>query len=322
MDHKTKKICLSLIVITIIIAICSVVFGTKTINLFTLSDNPIDQQIIWDLRLPRTIAAITSGMTLAASGLLIQIGMNNQLADSSILGFQSGATLMALIIMLAFPALYPVLPLFAFVGGLLVYLIVFAIAQKNRSAIFLIVAGIAISSVIRSLINLVSQLFAENLENTISWMNGSLNTVQFDEAQLMLIYSVIMLIIALIIATRVEILLMDDDYLQNLGLNTNRYRFLTSSVAILLASISVSFVGTIGFVGLLAPHISRRLVNNRAINLMPTSILIGGILVAGSDFLQRIVFPIYEIPVGIIMSFIGGIYLVVLLIRSNHVTVS
>ncbi len=321
MDSNPKQRIVMLLILLGVIAILSIVLGTKVINPFDSGLSEIDQQIVFDLRMPRMIAAVVSGMTLAASGLLIQISMNNQLADTSILGFQSGATLVALIIMLAIPSLYPVLPLFAFLGGLFVYMIIFLISRKNSSAIFLIVAGIAISSIIRSMINLVSTLFAENLQDTIAWTNGSLNTVQMSDAKLMLIYSSILLVIALVVSTRVDILLLDDDYLHNIGVNSRKYRLLIAGLAILLTSVSVSFVGTIGFVGLLAPHIARRLVANSGYILMPVTILIGGILVAGCDLLQRIIFPIYEIPVGITMSFIGGTYLVILLIRSNHVRV-
>lgn len=321
MASKTQRITITLLILLGVIAFLSVIFGTKMINPFELANSPVDQQILFDLRMPRMLAAVVSGMTLAASGLLIQISMNNQLADSSILGFQSGATLVALIIMLAVPSLYPLLPLFAFLGGLAVYGVIFLISRKNSSSMFLIVAGIAISSIIRSMINLVSTLFAENLQSTIAWTNGSLNTVQMADVKLMVIYSTVLIIIAIIVSLRVDILLLDDDYLQNIGVNPRKYRLLISALAILLSAISVSFVGTIGFVGLLAPHIARRLVPNSGYNLMPVTILIGGILVSGCDLLQRLLFPIYEIPVGITMSFIGGTYLIILLVRSNNVRV-
>lgn len=320
MVKSNKKIFVVLLILLGAIAFLSLLLGTKVINPFA-DLSPVEKQILWQLRMPRTLAAIVSGMTLAASGLLIQTSMNNQLADSSILGFQSGATLVALIIMLAVPSLYPFLPLFAFLGGLAVYSLIILISRKNASSIFMVVAGIAISSVIRSMINLVQTLFAEDLQNTIAWTNGSLNTVQLNDVMLMVIYSLILLTVALLIAIRLDLLLLDDDYLQNIGVNPKRLRLIASSIAILLSSISVSFVGTIGFVGLLAPHIARRLVNNSSQILMPATILIGGILVAGCDFLQRIIFPIYEIPVGITMSFVGGIYLVLLLVRSNDVRV-
>ncbi len=321
MVNKTQRITITLLILLGVIAFLSVIFGTKIINPFDISNSPVDKQILFDLRMPRMLAAVVSGMTLAASGLLIQISMNNQLADSSILGFQSGATLVALFIMLEVPSLYPFLPLFAFFGGLAVYGVIFLISRKNSSSMFLIVAGIAISSISRSMINLVSTLFAENLQSTIAWTNGSLNTVQMADVKLMVIYSTVLIIIAIIVSLRVDILLLDDDYLQNIGVNPRKYRLLISALAILLSAISVSFVGTIGFVGLLAPHIARRLVPNSGYNLMPVTILIGGILVSGCDLLQRLIFPIYEIPVGITMSFIGGTYLIILLVRSNNVRV-
>ncbi|MFV0246810.1 MAG: FecCD family ABC transporter permease [Mycoplasmatales bacterium] len=321
MENKTIKLCILLIILLVIIAFFGVILGTKVINPFG-NLTSLDQQIIYNLRLPRVLAGIICGMTLSASGLLIQISMNNQLADTTILGFQSGATLMALIIMLVIPSAYPLLPLIAFLGGIFVYFIIYLISRKNSSAIFLIVSGIAISAIIRSLINLVSTLFSENLTSTLAWVNGSLNTVQMNDVYYMIFYSTILLIITLIISLKIDLLLLDDNYLINLGIKPRFYRMLVTLLAILLTSVSVSFVGTISFVGLLGPHIARRLCSNAGFNLMPVSILIGAILVAGCDLLQRIIFPIYELPVGISMSFIGGIFLIILLIRSNNVKVS
>lgn len=320
MEIKTIEKCLLLIVLLIVIIIVSITLGTKTINIFAIT-NQIDKQIVFELRIPRVIAAIASGITLAASGLLIQTALNNQLADSSILGFQSGATLVALIIMLALPRLYPLLPIFAFIGGLFVFLIIFAVTKHNQNAIFLIVAGIAVSSIIRSLINLISTMYAENLENTVSWLNGSLNTINYNEAMQMLTYALLLIVLTLIITYRLDLLLLDDTYLLSIGVNGSKYRFFVTALAILLAAVSVSFVGTIGFVGLIAPHIARHIVDNRSVNLMPVTILMGAILVSGCDLLQRLIFPVYEIPVGITLSMIGGTYLLALLVRSNNVRV-
>ncbi len=321
MDKKTKRLIYILAITNLLVIAFAIIIGTEIINPFLAFKNPVYHDIIFKLRIPRIIAAVFAGMTLAASGVLIQVSMDNQLADTSILGFQSGATLMALIVMLIYPGLYNYLPLIAFIGGMAVYLIVFSISTKTKGAVYLIVCGIAVSSVIRALINLISLLFAENLENTIAWINGSLATVSLTDVKLMSIYSIIILIIAIIIAQKLDLLQMDDDFLLNLGVKPVRLRFIVSAVAILLASVSVSFVGTIGFVGLLAPHISRRLVGNGARELLPVSILVGSLLVVGCDTIQRFIFPIYEIPVGTSLSFIGGIYLIYLLIRSNRVNI-
>ncbi len=322
MDRKSKQIFSLLVIILVTSLIIGMFWGTSYIPPREVFSNEINKQIVFELRTPRMIAALISGMTLAASGLLIQNSMRNQLADSSILGFQSGATLMALLIMLAVPSLYPILPLISFCGGLIVYIIIILISRQNSSSLFIVVSGIAISAVVRSMISLVTLLFADNFENTVSWTNGSLNSVSQVDAALMLFYGTLLLVVTIMIIGKLDLLLLDDEYLTNLGVNTTKMRIGATLLAILLTSVSVSFVGTIGFVGLLAPHITRRLVVNTSANLMPISIVLGGVLVLGCDTLQRLLIPIYEIPVGTIMSLFGGIYLVYLLVRSQDVRVS
>ncbi len=318
MERRTLKAVIILSLIIVVTFLVSLTFGIEWINIFDISDD-VSYQIVMQLRLPRTIAALTSGMTLALSGMLIQMSLKNQLADSSILGFQSGATLFALLVLLVFPNLYVSLPLIAFIGGMLVYLIVFVIASRLDSGVHLIIVGIAISAVIRSFINILSLLNASELENTVLWTNGSLAMVSLSDSMVMLVYSIILIIVTILMIGYLDFNLLDDEMLLNLGLNYNVVRFLTATLAILLASVSVSFVGTIGFVGLLAPHIARRLVTNTAKNMVVMSMLVGGLLVLGCDVMQRVIFPIYEVPVGILMSFIGGSFLIILLLRRSSV---
>ncbi len=316
MNKKSINIIIILISLLLVTCYLSLFFGTQYIAPKEVFSNAINQQIVLNIRLPRTIAAILTGMTLAMSGYLIQAALQNQLADANILGFQSGATLFAMFVILVNPLLYPLLPLLSFSGGLIVFLIVFTVAKKTNGSVYIIVAGIAINAVVRSFINFLSLIYADELENTMSWLNGSLNGVTTMDALYMLIYSVILTIIVIIFTTKIDLNILDDLYLLNLGLNPIVIRLLTTTLAILLSSISVSFVGTIGFVGLLAPHIARRLVTNTAVNMLPVVMLIGSMLVLFSDTLQRIIIPIYEIPVGIIMSLIGGVFLITLLLRS------
>lgn len=315
---KSKQIILFLAITNLLVVAISIVIGSEMINPFTDLANPIYADIIFKLRLPRIIAGVFAGMTLAASGLLIQISLNNQLADASILGFQSGATLVAMIVMLVVPALYPILPIIAFIGGFAVFILVYLVSARNQGGLYLIIAGIAIGAIIRSLISAVTLLFADNLQNTLTWTSGSLTTVSQLDSSLIAIYSLVLLSICMLIAKRLDFLLLDDQFILNLGGKPHKLRFLVCTLAILLAAVSISFVGSIGFVGLLGPHISRKLVGNDARHLMPTSILVGSLLVLGCDTLQRLIFPIYEIPVGIVLSLIGGTYLVFLIIRSNH----
>ncbi len=316
MQNKTKITISILVVILLLLMVIAIFGGSKIINPMNIAKGSVEYDILVKLRLPRVVSAVIIGMTLAVSGLLIQTSLNNSLADSSILGFQSGATLMALIIMLVFPKAYSYLPLCSFLGGIIVYFIIYFISKKFSNQITIIICGIAISAVIKSFINLLTVLFSERIETTLSWSNGSLNSINLSDMKLIMLYGVILLIISLLLIKQYDLLYFDDQYLINLGVNTKLLRFSTSIVAIMLASVSVSFVGTIAFVGLMAPHIARHLVSNSMYNLLPTTLLIGGVLVLACDTLQRILIPMYEIPVGIMLSFIGGIYLLVLVYRS------
>ncbi len=321
MEKKTKRILIALALILAILFIIAVCFGSQFINPMHINRGSVEYDIIVKLRLPRIISAIIIGMTLGVSGLLIQVSLNNPLADSSILGFQSGATLFAIIIMLIFPTAYNYLPLFSFVGGMLVYLIIYFVSQKFNSSITVIICGIAISAIIRSFINLLTVIFSQNIETTLSWSNGSLNSINQSDMKLMVFYGVILLLISMLLIKQYDLLYFDDLYLINLGINVKILRFSTSIIAIMLASVSVSFVGTISFVGLIAPHIARRLVSNSMHNLLPTTLLIGGVLVLLCDTAQRILIPMYEIPVGITLSLIGGTYLLILVYRSYDVRI-
>lgn len=320
MPSWKKKIIL-LTITNLVVVVFAIILGSETINPFAENLDPVYYDIIFKLRLPRIVAGMFAGMTLAASGLIIQVSLNNQLADASILGFQSGATLVAMIVMLALPSLYPIMPIIAFCGGMVVFLIIYSISLRNQGALFLIIGGIAVGAVIRSLISIVTLLFADNLQNTLSWTNGSLTTVNITDAKLIAIYSIILLIIALVLSLRLDFLLLDDQFILNLGKNPRKLRFMYATIGILLSSVSISFVGSIGFVGLLGPHISRKLVGENSAHLMPITILVGSLLVLGCDTLQRIIFPIYEVPVGTALSFIGGIYLIILILRRSNVRV-
>lgn len=306
--------------IVVLIFILSLTLGVETINIFNLDDE-INRQIVMEIRLPRTIAAIASGMSLGLSGLLIQLSMKNPIADTNLLGFQSGATLFVLIVILLVPSLVNYIPLIAFIGGMLVYIIVLLITYKLENRNNIIVVGIAISAIVRSFINLITLINSDDIENTLSYTSGSLTGVNLDEAMIIFWLSLFAISVVVIFRKQFEFNLLDDELLLNAGINYNVVRLTTATVAIFLSTISVCYIGTIGFVGILAPHIARKLTVNTATKLIPTTILVGAILVAGGDLLQRVLVPIYEIPVGIIMSVAGGVMLIILLLRSDDVEV-
>ncbi len=318
MNKQTKSLLVILLLVLLILFFLNISLGTKTLNPFNFQQLPAtDQKIIMQLRIPRTIAAITAGLTLAASGVLIQAALKNPLADSSILGFQSGATLMAMIIILIFPELYSSLPLFAFGGGLITFSIVFWMTKDQKNAMTIVLAGVAINSIIGAFIGLLSLFFADRLQYTVSWTSGSLNGVSIDEMKLLVGYTCIALVLLFLIYKKLNLLTFDDNQLLNIGINVNHLRLLVATISVFLAAISTSLVGIIGFVGLISPHITRRIVGYDNEQVLPISCLIGAILVTACDLLQRIMLPYYEIPVGATMAIFGGSFFLYLLLKEN-----
>jgi len=259
------------------------------------------------VRLPRVCAAMLAGGALAVSGTLIQAVLNNPMAAPNIIGVNSGAGLAVSIVVALMPGKIITLPAAAFTGALLACLIIWLIASKtgaNRMTITLV--GIAISSIFSAGINAVKTVFPESLYNTSSFLIGGFSGVGFGRivpAGAMIVPG---LAAAMIFARHIDVLSMGEEIASGLGQNVKRLRFLLLILASVLAGSAVSFAGLLGFVGLLVPHISRRLIGGEHRRLIPFSALGGATLVLLCDLLGRVIFAPYELPVGIILSFIGG----------------
>lgn len=274
--------------------------------------------IIGRIRIPRAIVAMVAGATLAASGTLMKAVMKNPLADSSLLGIQSGATVVAMVILLMVPAMYQYLPLAAFLGGLLVYLLLSLLsAREGFKPMYLVLAGVAINGLMGSVIGMISIYNSDKIQGALSWLNGSLAGVTTGDAALMLVYGAVAIGIAMMLVGKCNLLLLDDVTILNLGENLPLTRFIVASVAVLLASVSVSVVGIIGFVGLIVPHISKLIIGQNHKYLLPFSTLLGSVFVLLADALQKAIFSPMEIPVGIILSFIGAPFFLYLLNRQR-----
>ncbi len=312
-----------LLIVTILVALTvggSSVNASDIYDLIFNSDevSGVVKIIIYEIRIPRIIGAIMVGATLAVSGVLIKAVMRNPLADTGLLGIQSGASLCAMIIIIIMPSLMPILPIAAFVGGIIAYLILFALAYKNGiQPLRLVLAGVAVNAMFGAFMGIISIYYADRIQNALTWMNGSLASISIGDAKLLVIYGVIALIIALFTIPKCNLLALDDMMITNLGENLNFTRFLLASVSVLLASISVSIVGVIGFVGLVIPHIARMLVGSNHKVMMPFSIILGSLFVLLADTSQVIVFSPTEMPVGIIISLIGAPFFLFLLRKQN-----
>lgn len=274
--------------------------------------------IITKMRIPRALVALMAGATLAASGTLIKAVMKNPLADSGLLGIQSGATVVAMVVILVLPGLSLYLPIASFLGGLLVYFMLTLLSLKDGlNPMRLVLSGVAINGLMGSIIGIISIYNSDKIQGALSWLNGSLAGVKPQDAKLILFYGILAILLSFLLIGKCNLLLLDDTTILNLGENLPLTRFIVASISVLLASVSVAVVGIIGFVGLVVPHISRLIIGQNHKYLLPFSILMGGVFVLLADGLQKWIFAPMEIPVGIILSFVGAPFFLYLLNRQR-----
>ena len=298
------------------ISIGSVAFSiSEVVDTLIGRGTDLSNNIIFNLRIPRVILNVLVGMNLAMSGALLQAVMRNPLADPGLTGVSSGGAFVAIIIMLMFPHLSGLVPFAAFLGAMATCILVYSLAWKGGglNPLRVILAGVAVNSVLGSGTSLLSILYSDRIQGVLLWVNGSMAGKNMNHVSLLLPYSIIGLFLALLTIKQVNVLQLGDDMAKNLGYNPNTSRLLISAVAAFLAGISVAVVGIIGFVGLVVPHIARMVIGSDYKYLLPLSGIFGAILIVVADTFARTVFSPIELPVGILMAVIGGPFFLYLL---------
>jgi len=274
-----------------------------------------DYLITVHIRLPRAIAAALAGSALAVSGAVIQAALNNPMAAPNIIGVNSGAGFCAILLMAAFPSLVAAIPIAAFLGALAASLLIWLIAAKSGAGrVTVTLVGVAIGSILTAGINTLKTIFPDSIYDATAFTIGGLSGVGFDKLLIPAIIIFAGLICALLFSGGLDILSLGGETAIGLGMKVKRARFLYLMLASALAGAAVSFAGLIGFVGLLVPHIARRFVGSNHRRLIPACILGGALLLLASDLAARLIFSPYEIPVGIILSLVGGPFFVVLIL--------
>lgn len=279
-----------------------------------------DVQVIRDLRLPRIIIAIFAGAALSVSGVLLQAVMRNPLAEPGIIGVSSGAGFMAILMVSIFPTLFFYTPLFAFLGGALAFFIVYTFSWKSGlDPLRMILIGVAVNAIFTSLSQTFNYRGNYNSSMVTEITTSTLSMKKWADVEIIIIYGSIGLILSFIIYAWCNYLALEDKTAQNLGLNIKLIRFVISVIAVLLASVATAVAGLFVFVGLLVPHIGRVLVGTDHKFLIPFSALLGALLILLSDTLGRTIIGTIEIPASIIMSLIGGPFLILLLRKSDRI---
>ncbi|MDD7386304.1 MAG: iron ABC transporter permease [Candidatus Faecousia sp.] len=272
--------------------------------------------ILYGLRLPRVLAGILAGVGLSTAGVLLQSVTANELASPNIIGINSGAGLAVILTLTLAPKAGQILPLAAFAGAFATALCILAVANRlsgSRTAILLI--GIALTTLLNAAISFLSLLDEGVLAQYNHFTVGSLKGVRMSELVLPAVIILLSFSGALLLSGRLGVLCLGDSAAAALGIRVRRLRILALAFAAAGAAAVVSYAGLLGFVGLVVPHIARRLVGDRPGRLLPAAALLGGILVVLADLLGRTLFAPSELPVGILMSLVGAPYFLVLLCR-------
>ena len=269
-----------------------------------------DVASIYQIRFPRVIVTMLVGCALALAGLLFQVVLKNPLADPGIIGISAGAQLVSLLVGIFLPDLYTIKPLLTCLGGLITFILIYSLSWKSGlKTIRIILVGVAIHYTLTAIIS-----FIESISSSISSSVDSVILYTWNDVQLLMIY---ILIILCFLTKACDLLGLEDRTLLSLGINVNLYRFIISLLAVILCSVSVAIAGVLSFVGLLIPHLARLFVGNKHSYLLPTSGLLGALVLLIADTLGRVIIAPYEITPAILMAIIGGPLFIILLKRSS-----
>lgn len=329
---------------TVLLASCGTILAVAYISLtngifdMTVADvmktllriHPVPEHdlVIFDFRLPRIVIAALVGLGLGVAGAAIQGITRNGLADPGILGINAGAGAAIVIFMFFFEGQITgtgwlsvmARPLFGLAGGLGAAILIYIFAWRGGKLDpqRLILAGIAIGSGFGALsLYLSLKMNAQDFEMATVWLTGSIWNANWDYIVSMLPWLLILVPVIMRKSTILDLFQLEENSVKGLGVATEKERsiLLLSSIGIVSACVAVS--GSIGFVGLIAPHIARRLVGIHHYRVVPISGTIGMLLVIVSDFIAKTVFAPAELQVGIVISIIGVPYFVYLLFKAR-----
>ena len=274
----------------------------------------IHEQILNNVRLPRTIVAALVGINLSLSGAILQAVMKNPLADPHIIGISSGAGLAGTAVMLIFPqSTWAITPV-SFLGAMTAAMLIYILAWKNGiRPVRIILAGVAVSSFLGAGISSLMILNSDKVHGALMWMVGGLSARSWNHVEIILPYAIVGTFLAYLGANYLNILSLGDESAKSLGLRVEITRLFFTALAALLAASAVSVVGLLGFVGLIVPHAARLIIGTDYRYLLPAATLLGIAVLTFSDTFARTIFSPIELPAGIIMAAAGAPFFLFLL---------
>jgi len=314
----------TLILISVLILSTSIFLGPRIINPFKLTG--AEKEILISIRLPRVIVAVLMGIALGASGAVLQGILRNPLADPYILGISSGAALAAALGLLSGTYLLGKfsIPLTAFIGASIVSIVVGAFGWKRGGLRpeRLLLAGIGLSFLFYSILMLLISISSdESMRRALLWIFGDLSIADWSLIPYGFVFITTGLCISISRAKALNALMLGDELAHSLGFSVQRERLLLFVSVALMTSASVSLGGTIGFIGLLIPHIVRFFIGSDNRVLIPVSAICGGAFLCVADLIGKSIMPPMEIPSGIVTAIIGSPYFLYLLRKRDVISI-
>jgi ABC-type Fe3+-siderophore transport system, permease component len=338
--HRLVIVLLTGAVLAFVMFLCCLSFGPSgTISLSEALSSLIsaiqkggnnltfNEIIVYESRLPRAIAALGVGMGLAIAGSLYQAIIRNPLVDPYIMGVSSGAGTLAVAGLVANFTFFGLLeginyatPILAIVGGLVAFFLTMLIAEKaGGSNTNFVLAGVVVGLAFSSLMTIMlATAQSDKLHGALTWLYGSFANIGWDTVWLVFFPAVLMSLVPLLWAKELNLVLLGEDQAQQMGLNVRRFNRWMLIFASVLTAVCVAFVGIIGFVGLVVPHVCRMILGGDHRLVLPASIVLGGVLMLFADLLARMIMIPQELPVGAITTVIGVPLFAYLLIKRGR----
>ena len=273
---------------------------------------------LMEYRLPRAVLAILLGGALAISGVLVQSVVRNPLASPDILGINNAAGLVAVSVLMFLPNLaFYWMPIFAFLGGVLSFVILWIVCGFNFRPIKMAIIGVALSALWAAISHYLMLTNPVEINTAMLWLTASLWGRSWSYLNVVLPWLIVLLPLPFIFCRDLDTLGLGENKASTLGVTVNKVQISVLVLAVALSTTAVAICGPIAFLGLVAPHLARRLVGGRHRTLLPAALIIGALLLQLSDILARVIDPPTELPAGILTAIIGAPYFFYLLMRTK-----
>lgn len=284
--------------------------------------NRIQESVVWDYRLSRSLVAAASGAALALCGAILQSLLRNPLAEPYVLGVSAGASTGAVcVIVLGMGAGAAAISIGAFAGALAAFAFVVLLARGTiGGAERTILAGVAASQLFNALTSYVvsTTADAEQARSVMFWLLGSFAGVRWPDVGLAWGVVAIGLVICIRFARALDAFTFGDDAARSLGVPVARVRVILFAVTALMTATIVSMVGSIGFVGLVIPHAARFIVGPQHMRLLPACLVVGAVFMVLADIVSRVVLPQQVLPIGVVTALVGVPFFAVILYRGRR----